>query len=76
MKKAQAKNPKIRRIIELVKQGKMGEYLIQDELLFKAMDGHSRLVTPVPMQSQVVCKVHEKRYFSVAKTEALLKQDY
>jgi transposase InsO family protein len=45
-------------------------------VLFKKIDGDLRFVVPVSLRTQVVRQAHERGHFKVAKTEALLSQDY
>jgi hypothetical protein len=45
-------------------------------ILFKEVDDDLRIVVPASLRSQIVRQAHERRHFSVAKTEALLNQEY
>jgi hypothetical protein len=72
MEKAQREDADIKKIIDLAEERKIDGYIIRGGVLFKEIDGDVRIVVPVSLRSQVIRQAHERGYFSVAKTEALL----
>jgi len=76
IEKAQREDADVKKIIDLAKARKIDRYIIRGGVLFKEIDGDLRIVVPVSLKSQVVQQTHERGHFSVAKTEALLSQDY
>jgi len=76
MGKAQREDADVRKIIELAEVRKIDGYIMRGGVLFKEIDGDLRIVVPASLRSQVIRQAHEKGHFSVAKTEALLSQDY
>jgi hypothetical protein len=76
MEKTQREDIDIKKIIDLAEERKIDGYIIRGGVLFKEIDGDVRIVVPVSLRSQVIRQEHERGHFSVAKTEALLSQDY
>lgn len=76
LRRAQANDEDTKKIIQLTQEGKTHGYSINGGLLFKEVDGDTRLVVPKAMCSQVIRRSHERGHFSVAKTKALIKRDY
>lgn len=64
------------RVIEELKQGKHGDFILQKDLEFKEKDGDTLLVVPQSLQKQVIRKVHENGHFAAGKTEDMVKRMY
>jgi hypothetical protein len=73
LRRAQAANKDIKKIIQLTKENKAHGYSIRSGLLFKNIDDDIRLVVPKAMCSQIIRRAHKRGYFSVVKTEAIIK---
>lgn len=76
LRRAQLNDENTKKIIQLTQEGKTHGYSIRGGLLFKEVDGDTRLVVPKAMCSQIIKCAHERGHFSVAKTEAIVKRDY
>lgn len=76
LKRAQSEDNDIRRIVELGKSARASDYVVRGGLLFRESAGELLIVVPKSMQSQVIRQAHEMGHFSVAKTEAILRNDY
>jgi len=76
MEKAQREDADVKKIIDLAEARKINGYIMRGGVLFKEIDGDLRIVVPISLRSQVVRQAHERGHFFVAKTEALLSQDY
>jgi hypothetical protein len=75
-RKHSEKTPIFKKIIDLAEARKIDGYIIAGGVLFKEINGDLRIVVPISLRSQVIRQVHERGHFSVAKTKALLSQDY
>lgn len=75
-KQAQQGDSDVKKIFDAAKEGKIDDYLIRNDLLFKKRDGDILLVVPRSMRTQIIKQTHEQGHFSVAKTEALLLKNY
>lgn len=76
LKKAQSIDSDIQKIFELVKSTKTTDYVVKGELLFRENNNELLIVVPKSMQSQIIRQAHEVGHFSIAKTEAIIRNDY
>ncbi|XP_076638793.1 uncharacterized protein LOC143350658 [Colletes latitarsis] len=76
LKKAQASDEGIRKLLDAIKEKPIDGYCVQSDLLFKSVDGDYKLVVPRSMQTSVIRRAHEVGHFAVGKTEAIVKRDY
>lgn len=76
MRRAQAEDEDVKRVLDALKQGRSNDFIVRDGLLYKEVDDDIRLVIPKSMQAQIIRKAHERGHFATSKTEALIKKDY
>ncbi|CAK9833038.1 Transposon Tf2-9 polyprotein [Anthophora retusa] len=76
LKRAQASDEKVRKLLQAVKEKPIDGYCVQGDLLFKVVDGDYKLVVPRSMQASIIRRAHEVGHFAVGKTESLVKRDY
>lgn len=76
VRKAQAKDDSIQRILQSIEREPNDDYVVRNELLYKTTAGDAQLVLPRSMQFQIVRQIHEVGHFVTSKTEAMVKRDY
>ena len=74
--KAQANDSDVKKVFDQAKSGRSSDYVVRGDLLFKEINGNLCVVVPKAMQMQIIRQAHERGHFSVAKTKALLRNDY
>ncbi|GFW76617.1 retrovirus-related Pol polyprotein from transposon 17.6 [Trichonephila clavipes] len=63
-------------IKQLVESGKVNDFQIRNDILFKLVDGKELLVIPDSMQTEIIKRAHDKGHFAVVKTEQIISLDY
>lgn len=76
LRKAQENDSDVKKVLDRAKTRQVDDFVVRGDLLFKEVDGDLRVVVPKSMQSQIIRQAHERGHFSIAKTEALLRNDY
>jgi len=75
-KQAQQDNSDVKKVFNVIKKGNIDDYIIRNDLLFKRRNGEILFVVLKSMRTQIIKRMHDQSYFSVAKTEAFLLRDY
>ena len=77
MKKNQEKDEHLLAIKKILEAGENFEdYLLQNGVVMKNIDGREVLAVPANMQKAIIQRMHEKGHFSKKKTEELVKREY
>lgn len=76
LRKNQEGDDFIKSIKEILKQKAYDNFLVKGELLFKEEKGYELLVVPRTMEKEIIKLKHEQGHFGVAKTFALISQEF
>ncbi|GFS83671.1 transposon Tf2-9 polyprotein [Trichonephila clavipes] len=76
IKNAQSNDECKTTIKQLVGSGKVNDFQIRNNILFKLVDGKELLVVPDSMQTEIIKRAHDKGHFAVVKTEQIITLDY
>lgn len=74
--RAQTNDSDIKRVFDQAKLKRMAGYVVRGGLLCKEVNDNLCIVVPKAMQTQIIRQAHERGHFSIAKTKALLCNDY
>lgn len=74
LRRNQADDADLTSIREQVKKNPTQEYVIEDGLLCKKVNGTTLIVVPKLMQSSIIRQIHERGHFGVDKTETITRR--
>lgn len=76
IRRAQSKDPEVLKEILSVKNGTSKDFILMNDILFKANQGNPLLVIPKQMQQEIVIRTHERGHFGWRNTQYLMEQEY
>lgn len=71
--RAQERDDKLKAIRKILSQEAYEDFIIENGLLFKEINGEKKLVVPKGLQTEVIKQAHEKGHFAVKKTMDILQ---
>lgn len=74
--RAQERDDKLKAIRKILSQEAYEDFIIENGLLFKEINGEKKLVVPKGLQTEVIKQAHEKGHFAVKKTMDILQNEY
>jgi Integrase zinc binding domain len=76
IKAVQSRDEKLVAISELAKTGPYNDYVLDNDVLYKQLNGVNLLVIPKSMELEVIRRVHEQGHFGVRKMEELTAREF
>lgn len=76
LRAAQERDESVKAILKILQNQEYEDYVTQNGLLYKEINGNLQLVIPVKMQNEIIRRAHEPGHFAVRKTSDLIGRDY
>ncbi|GFU87488.1 hypothetical protein TNCV_2446221 [Trichonephila clavipes] len=76
LKKAQEEDDNIQTLKSLLEKQEPEEFFERNGIPYKYLNGRELIITPKAMEAELIKLIHENGYFSVGKTEEIVKQEF